>query len=60
VRADRFFHFTWQGGVWLTYGLKDGRVRGIYCPSHSAERDARSLVADSRVGEPTCELALTA
>ena len=60
VRADRFFHFAWQDGVWLAYGLKDGRVRGVYCPAHSAERDERSLVADPRAEEPPRELALTA
>lgn len=42
VYGDRFFHFTWQGEVWLAYGLKDGRIRGVYCPEHSAERDRRS------------------
>jgi hypothetical protein len=42
VRVDRFFRFAWQGGVWLGYGLKSGQVRGVYCPSHGAERDQRS------------------
>jgi hypothetical protein len=45
-RADRFFHFAWRGGVWLAYGLLDGDVRGVYCPGHSAARDAHSLVPD--------------
>jgi hypothetical protein len=40
--ADRFFHFAWRGCVWLAYGLLDGGVRGVYCPGHSAARDARS------------------
>ena len=67
ARADRFFHVTWEGGAWLAYGLKDGLVRGVYCPSHHAERDERSFVADERSfvadscgGEPTPELALIA
>jgi hypothetical protein len=46
ARADRFFHFAWRGGVWLAYGLLDGDVRGVYCPGHSAARDAHSLVPD--------------
>ena len=37
-QADRFFHFVWHGGVWLAYGLKDGRVRGACCPTHGTER----------------------
>lgn len=36
-----FFNFSWAGGVWLGYGLSDGRVRGVYCPAHCAERAAR-------------------
>lgn len=39
-----FFRFTWRGGVWLGYGLEDGRVRGVYCPEHRAERDKRAPV----------------
>jgi hypothetical protein len=38
---EGFFRFAWQDEVWLAYGLKDGRVRGVYCPGHSAERDRR-------------------
>src|ERR1017187_2283401 len=41
-RKDRFFHFIWRDGVWLAFGLKDGRVRGVYCPSHNSERAERS------------------
>lgn len=40
---DGFFHFAWRGGVWLAYGLGDGSVRGVYCPSHSAQRAVRSF-----------------
>jgi hypothetical protein len=49
VRADRLFRFAWQNGIWLAYGLKDGDVRGVRCPSHRADHEARPLVADSRV-----------
>jgi hypothetical protein len=54
-RGDRFFHLAWRGGVWLAYGLLDGDVRGVYCPGHSAARDARASVPDE-----VCPLALTA
>jgi hypothetical protein len=43
--SEGFFRFSWRGGVWLGYGLPDGRVRGVYCPTHTAERDARALPA---------------
>jgi hypothetical protein len=43
VRRDGFFHFAWEDRVWLAYGLSDGRVRGVYCPEHAAERDSRSF-----------------
>jgi hypothetical protein len=46
-RDDRFFRFTWRGEVWRGYGLSDGRIRGVYCPSHNAERDRRALAAGS-------------
>lgn len=36
-----FFNFTWRSGVWLAYGAQDGGVRGVYCPTHCSERDAR-------------------
>jgi len=39
---DQFFRFIWRGGEWLGYGLRDGRVRGVYCPAHSAQRAERS------------------
>jgi hypothetical protein len=38
-----FFHFSWRSGVWLGYGLPDGGVRGVYCPTHSAERESRGV-----------------
>jgi hypothetical protein len=45
-REDRFFRFSWRGGVWLAFGLRDGHVRGVYCPEHSAARAERSSVQD--------------
>ena len=44
--GDRFFRFVWRGGVWLGFGLRDGRVRGVYCPEHSAARAERCAVLD--------------
>lgn len=38
---EGFFYFSWRSGVWLAYGLSDGRVRGVYCPTHCSERDSR-------------------
>ncbi|HTC72691.1 MAG TPA: hypothetical protein VK655_07370 [Solirubrobacteraceae bacterium] len=38
---DQFFRFAWRGGEWLAYGLRDGRVRGVYCPEHNARRTER-------------------
>jgi len=59
-RGDRFFHFAWRDDVWLAYGLQDGRVRGVYCPAHSAERDQRSFIRDTRESAPTRKLLLIA
>lgn len=42
TREDRIFGFVWRGGEWRAYGLRDGRVRGVYCPEHSARRAART------------------
>ncbi len=42
AREDQFFRFLWRGGEWRAYGLRDGRVRGVYCPEHSARRSERS------------------
>jgi hypothetical protein len=60
ARGDRFFRIAWRGGVWLAYGLRDGGVRGVYCPSHSAERDERSFLNEAREGASERELALSA
>jgi hypothetical protein len=40
--SEGFFHFAWEGEVWLAYGLPSGRVRGAYCPAHTAQRDEHS------------------
>jgi hypothetical protein len=60
VELDRFFHFIWEGGVWLAYGLAGGGVRGVYCPSHNSQRAARSreaIVGDGcGAGAIVCEL----
>src|ERR1700742_2249606 len=26
----RFFHFIWDGGVWMADGVENGEVRGLY------------------------------
>jgi hypothetical protein len=39
---EGFFRFLWNGGEWLGYGLPNGMVRGVYCPVHCAQRDART------------------
>jgi hypothetical protein len=59
-RADGFFRVAWQNGVWLAYGLNDGRVRGVHCPPHRAEREEWAFVANSRVDERADEWALYA
>lgn len=45
-REDRFFRFAWRGGVWVAFGLREGGVRGVYCPEHSAARAGRTSVND--------------
>jgi hypothetical protein len=56
----RFFHLIHDGGVWQAYGLENGTVRGVYCPSHNSERAARSRVAACGAGELVYELPLAA
>jgi hypothetical protein len=46
--TNRFFRFAWRGEEWLAFGLADGRIRGVYCPIHRAERDARSAGCEAR------------
>ncbi|MEA2140011.1 MAG: hypothetical protein QOC91_110 [Solirubrobacteraceae bacterium] len=60
TREARFFHFIWEGGVWMAYGLADGEVRGVYCPSHNSQRAERSRAALCRAGDAVLELALAA
>jgi hypothetical protein len=48
ARGSRFFHFHWRGHVWLAFGLADGQIRGVYCPAHRAERDARSVGCEAQ------------
>jgi hypothetical protein len=47
---EGFFYFSWNESVWLAYGLRDRRVRGVYCPKHCAERTAKLLRATSHDG----------
>jgi len=49
AHEDRFFRFAWRGGVWFAFGLHDGRVRGVYCPKHSAARAERSFLQHAGV-----------
>jgi hypothetical protein len=41
--VEGFYYFSWRSGVWLAYGLRDGRVRGVYCPTHCVDRDSREM-----------------
>jgi hypothetical protein len=54
---EGFFRFLWNEREWLGYGVGDGRVRGVYCPVHTAERDARAPRARELEGR-TCVRAL--
>jgi hypothetical protein len=59
-REARFFHFIADGGVWMAYGLADGDVRGVYCPSHNSQRAERSHAASCCMGDDVIELPLAA
>ena len=59
-REARFFHFIADGGVWIAYGLADGDVRGVYCPSHNSQRAERSRAAICCMGDDVLELPLAA
>lgn len=54
---DRFFRFSWRDGEWLAFGLRDGRIRGVYCPAHSAERDGRATLCEVTAGPRLAALA---
>lgn len=56
----RFFHLIHDGGVWQAYGLANGEVRGVYCPSHNSQRAARSRAALCGPGDVVYELPLAA
>ncbi|MFI4990241.1 MAG: hypothetical protein ACHQHO_04930 [Solirubrobacterales bacterium] len=56
----RFFHFISGGGVWMAYGMADGKVRGVYCPSHNSRRAERSRAALCSAGAIVLELPLAA
>ena len=46
--GDCFFRFAWRGEQWLAFGLANGHIRGVYCPTHRAERDARNAGCKAR------------
>lgn len=56
---EGFFRFLWDGGEWLGYGLPNGAVRGVYCPAHCAQRDARVPRAQRLAEEREREECLT-
>jgi hypothetical protein len=37
---DGFFRFAWRGEAWLGFGVAGREVRGVFCPTHLAEREA--------------------
>jgi hypothetical protein len=55
-RNGGFFQFAWRGEKWLAYGLDDGRIRGVYCPTHHAAREERSAAP----GDDAAPIALSA
>jgi hypothetical protein len=56
--VEGFFYFAWRSGVWLAFGLKDGRVRGVYCPTHCSERDSRETQEELRTADRPTGIAL--
>jgi hypothetical protein len=56
--VEGFFYFSWRSGVWLAYGLEDGRVRGVYCPTHCVDRDTRGAQGDQPQAEPPTDTPL--
>lgn len=49
--VEGFYYFSWRSGVWLAYGLRDGRVRGVYCPTHCVDRDSRETQGEGSTTE---------
>ena len=58
--GPRFFRFWWEGELWLSFGLEDGDVRGVYCPEHTAERDDRASAGPAPRRGGSREFALAA
>ncbi|HEY8303162.1 MAG TPA: hypothetical protein VIG42_01110 [Solirubrobacteraceae bacterium] len=56
--GEGFFYFSWRSGVWLAYGLRDGGVRGVYCPTHCSERDSREPQEEAADGDRPMGIAL--
>jgi hypothetical protein len=50
--VEGFFYFSWRSGVWLAYGLRNGGVRGVYCPTHCVDRDSRDTQGEEQRGDP--------
>jgi hypothetical protein len=55
---EGFFNFSWRSGVWLAFGARDGTVRGVYCPTHCSERDARGAQDGDPQGDGPAEASL--
>lgn len=53
----RLFQFAWRGHTWLAFGLDDGEIRGVYCPSHRAEREARFAGCEAQHYAPAAAIA---
>jgi hypothetical protein len=56
--VEGFFNFSWRSGVWLGYGLEDGGVRGVYCPTHRSERDSRETQEEAPPADRPMGIAL--
>jgi hypothetical protein len=59
-RQGRFFHLIHDGGVWHAYGIDNGEVRGVYCPSHNSQRAARLRATICEPADVAYELPLAA
>jgi hypothetical protein len=56
--VEGFFYFSWRSGVWLAFGLAEGGVRGVYCPTHCSERDSRETQEEDRPANGPMGIAL--